>query len=343
MNDESMTIKILAILNLIISVQALFLSFHFILKSRGFRLLNRLLAFLCFSFAIISLNTFLNLVGIYPQNPLIEDISNNLMWFISPVLYLYVIYNEEKPENLFIYLNIFPFIIFAAIDILFDWKWFTEIIPFVAFTQMSAYMFLSIKYCIDNYAKARHYYNWILPSIIVFTILILINFSLSILETLDIKIVSNDVLQSFTSLLVIPIFYLAYKEMNSTNDFGIMPRKYQNSHISEEKSKEYLAKIEAAMRDDKLYLQKDLTLKSFSQYIKVNPKYISQIINQNLNMSFSDYVFRFRFDDVKRRLADSKNKNLTIFGIAQESGFKSNSTGLLPPLDTSNSFSNISF
>lgn len=320
-----MTIKTLAILNLIIASQALFLCIHFILKSKGTRILNRLIAFLCFSFATISLNTYLNLVDIYLQNFPLEDISNNLMWFISPVLYLYVIYNDKKPGNHLIYLNTFPFIILAGIDIFFEWKWFTEIIPFIAFTQMSVYLYLSIKYCIGNYTKARQYYNWILPSIIVFAILLAINFSLSILETMEIKIVSNNLKQSFTSLLVVPIFYLAYKEMNSTNDLGIAPRKYQTSQISEEKSKEYLANIEAAMRDDKLYLQKNLTLKTFSQSININPKYVSQIINQNLQMSFSDYVFKFRFDDVKKRLVDPKNKNLTIFGIAQESGFKSNS------------------
>ncbi len=320
-----MTIEILAILNLIIAVQALFLCFHFILKSKGIRTLNRLIAFLCFSFATIALNTYLNLIGIYLQNFPLQDISNNLMWFIGPVLYVYVIYNDRKSENRLIYSNTFPFIILAGIDLFFEWKRFTEIIPFVAFTQMSVYLLLSIKYCIDHYIKARQYYNWILPSIIVFAILITINFSLYILEAMGIKIVPNNVLQSFTSLLVVPIFYLAYKEMNSTHDFGITPRKYRTSHISEEKSKEYLANIEAAMKDDKLYLQKSLTLKTFSQYVDINPKYISQIINQNLHMSFSEYVFKFRFDEVKKRLADSNNKNLTIFGIAQESGFKSSS------------------
>ena len=320
-----MTIKILAILNIIIAAQALFLCIHFILKSKGVRILNKLLAFLCFSFAIISLNTYLNLLGVYLQSSLREDISNNLLWFISPVLYLYVIYNDKKPENRLIYLNTLPYIFLAGIDILFEWKWFMEIIPFVAFTQMSAYLFLSIKYCLANYSKAKQYYNWILPSIIVLTILIAINFSLSILETIGIKIISNNVLQSFTSLFVVPIYFLAYKEMNSTNDFGIAPRKYETSQISKEKTKEYLVNIETAMRDDKLYLQKNLTLKTFSECVNIEPKYISQIINQNLHMSFSDYIFKFRFDDVKRRLLDSKNKNLTIFGIAQESGFKSNS------------------
>ena len=57
-----MALKILAILNLIITVQALFLCLHFIFKSKGLMILNRLLAFLCFTFAVISLNTYFSVV-----------------------------------------------------------------------------------------------------------------------------------------------------------------------------------------------------------------------------------------------------------------------------------------
>lgn len=320
-----MALKILAILNLIITVQALFLCLHFIFKSKGQRILNRLLAFLCFSFAVISLNTYFNVAGIFLQDTLLQDISNNLMWFIGPTLYMYVIYNDKKPERRFIYFNTFPFLFLALINILFDWKWFSIAVPFIGFTQMSIYLFLSLKYCYENYSNAKRYYNWILPSIIVFAVLIVVNFSLHVLESMGIKILSDAVLQSFTSLLVIPIFYLAYKEMNSAGELGITPKKYHGSQISEEKTNQYLAKIEAAMEEDKLYLQEDLTLQKLSRSLDISPKFVSQVINQKLEMSFSEYIFRFRLDEVKKRLTDSRNKNKTIFGIAQESGFKSNS------------------
>ncbi|MEM9648144.1 MAG: AraC family transcriptional regulator [Bacteroidota bacterium] len=287
--------------------------------------MNRLLAFLCFSLTLISLNTYLSITVVFAQNSLLQDLANNVMWFIGPVLYLYVVYNEKKPENLLIYLNTFPFIILAVIDIGTDWKWFREVIPFVAFTQMGTYIFLSIKHSRNNYSKAKQYYNWILPSTIVFAVLVAINFSLFTLKTTGIQILSDIELQSFTSLLVIPIFYLAYKEMNSANAFGIPPRKYEASQISEQRAREYLLKIESAMEEDKVYLQKNLSLQTFSEYVGISSKFVSQVINQNLNVGFSEYVLRFRLNDVKKRLCDSKNKNLTIFGIAQESGFKSNS------------------
>ena len=326
-------------MNLIIAVQAIFLCFHFIIKSKGIIVLNRLLALLSFCFALIALNTYSDLNGFIFQYSLLQDFANNVMWFIGPSMYLYVIYYTEKPNSNFILKNTLPFLLPATIDIIFNWQWFSKIIPFVAFTQMGIYLFLAIKYCMTNYSKAKQFYNWILPSIIIFVVLVFFNFSLTVLRVIGIEIFPNQVSQSFTSLLVIPIFFLAYKEMNATNDFGIIPKKYKTSYLSNEKSKEYLARVEFAMQEEKFYLKNNATLQTFSQYINIPSKYISQTINQNLQVSFSDYLLKFRLDEVKRNLIDPKNKHLTIHGIAQESGFKSSSrfsylfkksTGLTP-------------
>ena len=79
------------------------------------------------------------------------------------------------------------------------------------------------------------------------------------------------------------------------------------------------------MIKNELYLQRNLTLQLFSQQIGIKPKYISQAINQKKKMSFSDYIVQFRLSKVKEELIKPENKNLTIFGIAQECGFNSNS------------------
>ena len=168
--------KFLAILNLIIATQALFLSFHFFVKPKGVKVLNRLLAVLCLSFTIISLNTYFDLESILPPNSSFQDLANHNLWFIGPILYLYVVYNDQEPNTRFIYLNTLPFLAPALIDILFDWPGFSQFISFVAFVQISIYLYLSIKYSLKNYTKARQYYNWILPAIIVFAIVLGLNF-----------------------------------------------------------------------------------------------------------------------------------------------------------------------
>lgn len=317
--------EFISILNLIITVQALFLGVHFFLKIKGERLLNRILSFLCFAFAIIAFNTYQNLNDTLIGNSIIQDIANNVMWFVGPSLYLYTIYKDKSTNKKIIALNLLPFLIPATIDLIFNWIWFSQNIVFVGFIQMCVYLFLSIKYMISNYSKSNGFYNWILPSVIVFTVLVLVNFSFIILRINGIELLSNSAQQSFTSLLVIPIFFLAYKEMNSTNDFGISPKKYQTTHLSEEYLKDYLKKIENAMKKEQLFLKKALTLREFSQHINIQPKYISQTINQQKGISFSEYVLQFRLEKVKAELVDSKNKHLTIYGIAQDCGFNSNS------------------
>ncbi|WP_299365860.1 AraC family transcriptional regulator [Winogradskyella sp.] len=127
--------------------------------------------------------------------------------------------------------------------------------------------------------------------------------------------------------------------MNSENEFGIKPKKYKTSPLSNEKTEQYLRKIEKAMREEKLFLIKNLTLKTFSGLVGIQSRHVSQVINHDLGLSFSEYVLKYRLEEVKKNLLNPDNNNLTIHGIAQNSGFTSNSrfnylfkkeTGLTP-------------
>ncbi len=324
---------------MIVAVQSVFLFFHFLFKSKGVKVLNRLVALICLCFTLIVINTYLSLGNYNLKTTLIQDIANNVMWFLGPSLYLYTIYHQKRYDNRMILLNTTPFLIPFFIDIFIEWPWFSSIIPFVAFTQMSIYLFLALKHCIHHYRMMPQFYNWILPAIVAIALIVVVNFSLYALRSFRIELLSTAALQSFTSLLAIPVFYLAYKEMNATNDFGIAPKKYSTTPISEEKSNLFLKKIMFAMESDKLYLDKNLSLQSFSDSIGISSKYVSQVINKNLGLSFSDYLLQFRLKEVKKNLIDSEKKHLTILGIAQESGFSSSSrfnhlfkknTGLTP-------------
>ena len=318
-------LNFLAIINLIIAVQSFFLAAHFILKSKGIKLLNRLLTILCLAFALITLNTYFFLSESNLYNSLLQNIANNSMWFIGPVLYFFVIYHEKKAEYRFILMNTLPFIILALIDIIFEWSWYTNVIPFVAFIQITSYLSLCIAYCVRQYKKNTQFYNWILPAIIAFSVILLVNFTLTITQSFNLQILPKPIINSFTTVLIIPVFFIAYKEMNTTNSFNLTPKKYSTTKIPKEKAIEYLKKIKRVISEDKLHLNKDLNLQSFSKHINIPSKYVSQVINQHLNLSFSDYILQHRLTEVKKKLVDKNNEHLTIFGIAQDSGFSSSS------------------
>jgi len=204
---------------------------------------------------------------------------------------------------------------------------------------MSGYLVSALYVCVKHFKTERQFFSWALPSIIAFTVLVVLNFSLTILRHFEIEVLPRPILQSFTSLLAIPIFYIAYKEMNSANSYGIAPKKYKTTPLSTQKAAEYLQKITAAMDDDHCYCDTTLKLSSFAEKIGIPPKYVSQVINQNLNLSFTDYLIQLRLEDAKRSLKAPEKQHFTISAIAEESGFASSSrfnyvfkkhTGLTP-------------
>jgi len=330
--------QFLSIVIIVSSIQAFFLSFHFILKSRGRKVLNYLVAVVTFSFFILLLSTYFNLNNINFSTRYFQDLANNIMWFVGPSLYLYVVY-DESIENKKIITNFFPFLIPLILDLLFYWPKYDQLIPFVAYSQMLIYLFLSLSFCVKNYKHQKRFFYWVLPSILSFILLVIINFIFAILNVTEIYIIPDYIRLSLVILLTFPIFYIGYREMNSNDDFGIKSKKYKSTPISSTKSQLYLKKIMDAIEKDEIFKDIHLTLSSFSKKISIPSKYISQIVNENKAMSFPELITYYRIEDVKKSLIDPKNKHLTILGIAQESGFKSGSrfntlfkhyTGLTP-------------
>lgn len=309
---------------IITAAQSFFLSLYFILKRSGIVVLNRLIAIVTFSFCVMLTNTYINFSDINIGSTIIQDIANNIMWFIGPALYLYVIYDDSFIKAK-VKLHLAPYLIPFFLDVLFSWPVYDSIIIFIAFPQMLIYLFMTLWFCYKNYKHQKKFFTWALPAVFSFFLLVILNFTLIIFDIFGKQFVSNYIQQSFVIFFAFPIFYIAYKEMNSKNDFGFQKKKYKTTHLPDEKIKDYLKRIEAAMNKEHFFLQKSLTLHIFSQEVAIKPKYISQVINQQKGVSFSEYILQFRLEKVKKALVDPKNKHLTIYGIAQDCGFNSNS------------------
>ena len=50
---------------------------------------------------------------------------------------------------------------------------------------------------------------------------------------------------------------------------------------------------------------------------------ISQVLNQDLNQSFSDFVNKYRVEEVKKLMADGKHEKFTLVALAKQCGFNS--------------------
>ncbi len=77
------------------------------------------------------------------------------------------------------------------------------------------------------------------------------------------------------------------------------------------------------MKDDKHYLDNELSLHNLAQKLNSNAHYLSHILNNIIKKNFYDFVNGFRVDEVKERLKNGEGEKRTLLYIALDSGFNS--------------------
>lgn len=97
--------------------------------------------------------------------------------------------------------------------------------------------------------------------------------------------------------------------------------KYQNSSLTPSASQSLLQKLLAFMKAEKPYLDQDLRLAGLAEQMNSTTHHLSQVINEQLGKSFSDFVNSYRVEAAQKMLTDEKNKDIYIINIAYASGF----------------------
>lgn len=101
------------------------------------------------------------------------------------------------------------------------------------------------------------------------------------------------------------------------------PGRYEKSGLSEAKAGALLARLEALMEQEKIYLDPMLNLQQLADRLDLPPHQLSQLLNQVRGESFSDFVNRYRVEDFKERITDPAQSHLSLLGLAYASGFNS--------------------
>jgi len=104
-----------------------------------------------------------------------------------------------------------------------------------------------------------------------------------------------------------------------------LPRASQNrtALLSAEKMQLIASKLEHAMKEDKLFLQDNLSLNKLSESISESENHISETLSQFLHTKFFQFVNGFRVEEAKQVL---QNSDKLITTIAFDVGFNSKST-----------------
>lgn len=101
--------------------------------------------------------------------------------------------------------------------------------------------------------------------------------------------------------------------------------KYAKSGLSMDQLNTYKLRLENVMSAQQVFLESDITLPKLAKRINCSVNHLSQVINLGFNMSFFDYLNKFRVEFAKGLLAEPEGQDNSVLYIAFAVGYNSNS------------------
>ncbi len=97
--------------------------------------------------------------------------------------------------------------------------------------------------------------------------------------------------------------------------------KYQKSGLSKSVLNDYKIKLTNLMESRALYLESELKLTDLAKMLNLSRHNTSQIINECFQMSFYEYVNKYRIEEAERLLVNDEGQGMNITDIAYQVGF----------------------
>ncbi len=97
--------------------------------------------------------------------------------------------------------------------------------------------------------------------------------------------------------------------------------KYKKSSLTPSASTFLKLKLEKLMEEEKLYKDSNIRLEELARRLDTSRHNISQVINEQFNCNYFDYINRYRIDFVISRFEDKKYAFHTISELSYEAGF----------------------
>jgi AraC-like DNA-binding protein len=285
-------------------------------------------------------------------------------FLFGPSLFWYTVTMARKvqPKGKIILLHLIPFFLFLSIIVIHRVVAKSWGIPFSFFQyllssmhiQILCYMVLSIKEISFYQHRIENAYsslekmnlNWLKLNVIAFLCMWIVDIANFILGKIEILPDEVELLMTFVSLLINFLFanLIIYKGLTTPELFIELPEtpvknKYSGSLLSPEQSSRFAEKLKEFMEKEKPFLEPEITLQELSSRVGINPRYVSQVINERFNKNFFEFVNYYRVEEAKTQLVTDSGIEKTVLEILYECGFNSKSvfntffkksTGLTP-------------
>lgn len=175
--------------------------------------------------------------------------------------------------------------------------------------------------------------RWILMIILAISVVMVIWFVTYLIFHISlINALTGALINVLLFLLVYAIvfFGLKYPDLFKGPDKSLPGRsgaeKYAHSTVTSKQSKEHWQRVTDFMAGSKPYCRVNLTIGDLAEMLDMPVKVLSQIINENSEQNFFNFINQYRVTEFKGKATDSGNSHLTLLAIALDCGFASRSS-----------------
>jgi len=117
--------------------------------------------------------------------------------------------------------------------------------------------------------------------------------------------------------------YEALKRTIYSAEVEVEPAGQKSTLLDEHTCAEYSSRLLKHISVNKPFLNPDLSLRELANQIDIHPNHLSWILNQSIGKNFNEFINHYRIETFKSIARAQDNKNITIEGLAYESGFNS--------------------
>lgn len=318
---------------------------------RGNQTSNRILAVLLFMISIGIVNAILVHTKYIFKIPHLIGLSWPISFAYPPLFFLYVKSLTSRKINfkkqLFHFtpfiisaVNLIPFYLqsggYKTDYLLSSWNRpstiHTVVSSLIIFQEL-IYITLSLRLLLRHSRKVnsvystleKHNLSWIRSLIVCYVLVTAIYFVLNFYES---PINSIHVAPVIVVVFVYALGYMGVRQPGvfSEIESSRSGKKYLRSGLDSEKASNYLRQLIHIVETDRLFVDSNLTLHKLANKLSISPNHLSQLLNESLNQSFSDFVNYYRVEEAKKLLRNPANNHLTILAISYEVGFNSKSS-----------------
>jgi AraC-like DNA-binding protein len=355
-------IGFLSLITIIAAAHGLFIAIYLWLKGRGNKKANRYLALILLGLSFQLYDNFMLLSGLFEQFPHFVLISYPFTLVYAPALFAFV-KCVTRPNASNFSTKIFHFIP-AILHLLYGLSTFhfhsapfkiNYILHFLTIFQKDAPEQASIVLPLFNIAIIIQFVIYITVSIIeikayqtrskninsfsspkslkwiiyvmggVFLLFIFSSFNL----TLSLSNITPHESLGYIPLIIVSI-YIYYISFFIVNNPEILARqvslKYEKSSLSSGEKEKIICLLEKYLENKKPYYNSNLTISILAKSLDVQPKYLSQVINENYHQNFYEFINFHRIMEAKELLLNKKFDYYSIFGVGLQVGFNSKSS-----------------